>query len=107
MEGSEPLTAEDTEKAFHDIAEVRSLTEFEEDGEADFSYAIPGVSRFRVNTFKQRGSISIVCRAIPFEIRSIEELGLPQVVAGWPRSSAGSSSSPAPPARARRRRWRR
>ena len=59
---------------------MRSLTEFEEDGEADFSYAIPGVSRFRVNCFRQRGSISIVCRAIPFEIRSIEELGLPDVV---------------------------
>jgi twitching motility protein PilT len=80
LEGHGPLSGEDTEKAFHDIAEVRSLTEFEEDGEADFSYALPGVSRFRVNTFKQRGSISIVCRAIPFEIRSVEELGLPKVV---------------------------
>jgi twitching motility protein PilT len=80
LEGYESLSGEDTEKAFHDIAEVRSLTEFEEDGEADFSYSIPGLARFRVNTFKQRGSISIVCRAIPFDIRSIEDLGLPQVV---------------------------
>jgi twitching motility protein PilT len=80
LEGYQPLSPEDTEKAFHDIAEVRSLTEYEEDGEADFSYSIPGLSRFRVNAFKQRGSISIVCRAIPFEIRSVEELGLPQVV---------------------------
>src|SRR6188472_4540732 len=80
LEGYEPLTEEDTEKAFHDIAEVRSLTEFEEAGEADFSYSIPGLSRFRVNTFKQRGSISIVCRAIPFDIRSVDDLGLPTVV---------------------------
>src|SRR3954447_16334188 len=80
LEGFGELSMEDTEKAFHDIAEVRSLTEFEEDGEADFSYALPGVSRFRVNCFKQRGAISIVCRAIPFEIRSIEDLGLPPVV---------------------------
>jgi twitching motility protein PilT len=80
LDDYEPLTAEDTEKAFHEIAETRSLTEFEEDGEADFSYALPGVSRFRVNTFKQRGAISIVCRAIPFEIRSIDDLGLPEVV---------------------------
>jgi twitching motility protein PilT len=80
LEGYQPLTAEDTEKAFHSIAEVRSQTEFEEAGEADFSYSIPGLSRFRVNTFKQRGSISIVCRAIPFEIRSVDELGLPPVV---------------------------
>ncbi|HXS48109.1 MAG TPA: hypothetical protein VN756_11695, partial [Solirubrobacterales bacterium] len=52
LEGYEPLSGEDTEKAFHDIAEVRSVTEFEQCGEADFSYAIPGLSRFRVNTFK-------------------------------------------------------
>src|SRR3954453_11841773 len=80
LEGYEPLEPKDTEQAFHDIAEVRSLTEFEESGEAGFSYSVPALSRFRVNTFKQRGSISIVCRAIPFEIRSVEELGLPPVV---------------------------
>ena len=80
LESYEPLSGEETEKAFHDIAEVRSLTEFEQEGEADFSYALPGVSRYRVNVFKQRGSTSIVCRAIPFEIRSVEDLGLPPVV---------------------------
>jgi twitching motility protein PilT len=80
LESYEPLTGEDTERAFHDIAEVRSLTEFEADGEADFSYSVPGFARFRVNAFKQRGSISIVCRAIPFDIRSIDDLGLPPVV---------------------------
>jgi twitching motility protein PilT len=80
LEGFEALRGEDTEKAFHDIAEKRSVAEFEQAGEADFSYSIPGLSRFRVNAFRQRGSISIVCRAIPFEIRSVEELGLPQVV---------------------------
>jgi twitching motility protein PilT len=80
IEGYEPLKPEDTEKAFQDIAQQRSLTEFEEDGEADFSYSVPNVARFRVNVFKQRGSISIVCRAIPYGIRSIDELGLPEVV---------------------------
>src|SRR4029078_7698214 len=77
LEGYPPLEPKDSEQAFHDIAEVRSLTEFEECGEADFSYSIPGLSRFRVNAFKQRGSISIVCRALPFEIRSLRELGVP------------------------------
>jgi twitching motility protein PilT len=80
LEGYQPLKPEDTEKAFQDMAEVRSMTEFEECGEADFSYSIKGLSRFRVNAFKQRGSISIVCRAIPFDIRSVEDLGLPPVV---------------------------
>jgi twitching motility protein PilT len=80
LEGFGVLSSEDTEKAFRDIAEARSVEEFEADGEADFSYAVPDLSRFRVNTFKQRGAISIVCRAIPFKIRSVEELGLPEVV---------------------------
>src|SRR3954447_24676473 len=80
LEGFGALAAEDTEAAFRAIAEARSIAEFEEDGEADFSYSLAGVSRFRVNCFKQRGSISIVCRAIPYEIRSIDELGLPEVV---------------------------
>jgi twitching motility protein PilT len=80
LEGYQPLKPGDTEKAFQDMAEVRSMTEFEECGEADFSYSIKGLSRFRVNAFKQRGSISIVCRAIPFDIRSVDDLGLPPVV---------------------------
>jgi twitching motility protein PilT len=80
LEGYQPLMPEDTEQAFRGMAEGRSVTEFEECGEADFSYSIKGLSRFRVNAFKQRGSISIVCRAIPFDIRSVDELGLPPVV---------------------------
>jgi twitching motility protein PilT len=80
LEGFQPLEPKDTEQAFHDMGEVRSLTEFEECGEADFSYSIKGLSRFRVNAFRQRGSISIVCRAIPFDIRSVDDLGLPPVV---------------------------
>src|SRR5262245_16286139 len=80
LEGFGPLSPEETEKAFHHIAEERSIAEYEEAGEADFSYSISGLSRFRVNVFKQRGSISIVCRAIPYDIRSVEDLGLPPVV---------------------------
>ncbi len=89
LEGFGVLSAEDTEKAFRDIAEPRSVAEFEEDGEADFAYALPDVSRFRVNVFKQRGAVSIVCRAIPFEIRSIDDLGLPEVVRSMAEESRG------------------
>jgi twitching motility protein PilT len=80
LEGYQPLTPGETHAAFRDISESRSQTEFEEAGEADFSYSITGLSRFRVNAFRQRGSTSIVCRAIPFEIRSVDDLGLPPVV---------------------------
>jgi twitching motility protein PilT len=80
LEGFGKLTPEDTRQAFEDIAEPRSLEEFEQDGEADFSFALPDVSRYRVSVFKQRGTISLVCRAIPYKIRSIDDLGLPDVV---------------------------
>ena len=69
-------------------SDERIREEFESDGEADFSYSIEGVSRFRVNAFRQRGSVSIVCRAIPYQVRTIEDLGLPEVIrtlAGEPR----------------------
>ena len=89
LEGFGQLSAEDTEQGFRDMAEPRSVAEFEEDGEADFAYALPGVSRFRVNVFKQRGSTSIVCRAIPFEIRSIDDLGLPEVVRSLAEEARG------------------
>ena len=46
----------------------------------DFSYSIPGVARFRVNAFVQRGSVSLVARAIPFQIKSVAELLLPDVI---------------------------
>ena len=75
--------------------------------EVDFSYAIPGLARFRVNAFRQRGSISLVCRAIPLGIRTIDELACRRSSASSPRRSAASSCSPARPARASRRRSRR
>jgi twitching motility protein PilT len=50
-------------------------------GSLDFSYSIPGVARFRVNVFHQRGTVSIVMRAVNFEVPSFEELFLPPVLA--------------------------
>ncbi len=81
IEGSEPLKPADTEAALNTIlADERLRAEFAEEGEVDFSYAIQGLSRFRVSAFRQRGSVSIAIRAIPFSIRSIDELGLPPVI---------------------------
>ena len=53
---------------------------FEQNQELDTAYALPGVSRFRVNVYRQRGAVGAVMRAIPHKIRSLEELGLPQIV---------------------------
>jgi twitching motility protein PilT len=79
--GSEPLGTSDTEQALRALLpDENKLEEFDQDHEVDFSYEIEGVARYRVNAFLQRGTISLVCRAIPHKISSIEELSLPDVV---------------------------
>lgn len=79
--GEERLLPEATERAlFHMLREERKIEEFRREREVDFSYSVPGMARFRVNAFVQRGAISIVCRVVPFEIRTIDELMLPPVV---------------------------
>jgi len=78
---SAPLTAEDTERAFRSmLTDEGKLEEFEQEREVDFSYTVEGVSRFRVNAFQQRETISIVCRAIPYTIRTVDQLLLPPVI---------------------------
>ncbi len=75
------LSPKDTETALEMILRDKDRRqEFADEGEADFSYEIKGVSRFRVNAFRQRGQISIACRAIPLAVRTIEDLGLPEVM---------------------------
>lgn len=54
---------------------------FEEEKEVDVSYAVSGIGRFRVNIFRQRGSVSMVIRAIAFDVPSMKQLGLPATVA--------------------------
>ena len=73
-------TPDDTHRAQRAIAQEQQFAEFAESGEVDFSYELEGVSRFRVNAFRQRGAISIALRAIPFQVRTIDDLGLPEVV---------------------------
>ena len=81
LHGGDPLTPEDTEAALDRILHDQRLRhEFSEVGEADFAHSIENVSRFRVNAFRQRGSVSIACRAIPYNVRTIDELGLPIAV---------------------------
>jgi twitching motility protein PilT len=76
-----PLTAEDTEGAMRALlTDDAKLAEFAEEREVDFSFEIREVARYRVNAFQQRGTISMVCRAIPHHISTIEELALPTVI---------------------------
>src|SRR5215211_1845076 len=90
VEGADQLTEEDTSKALEHILRGESLIkEFATDGEADFSYEIKDVSRFRVNAFRQRGHVSIACRAIPYQVRTIDDLGLPEVIRTLAESPRG------------------
>ena len=79
LDGHEPLTPEDTRKAFRDIAEERSLTEFEEDGEADYSYRDPRRPLSRQYLQAARLDFDRL-QGDPYGIRSISDLGLPDIV---------------------------
>jgi twitching motility protein PilT len=83
LEQWEPLVAEDTERVVREMLapHPEKLGEFEADNEVDFSYNVEGLARFRVNAFRQRGTASVVARVIPFAVRTVTELGLPEVIA--------------------------
>ena len=79
--GAAELAPEDTDGALKVLlTDDVKLDEFAAEHEVDFSYEISGVARYRINAFRQRGLVSIVCRAIPHKISTIEELSLPDVV---------------------------
>ena len=90
MPGADPLTPQDTQHAVEVmLRDAGKLAEFAEDREVDFSYTVDSVGRFRVNAFHQRGSVSVVCRSIPFTIRTIDELNLPSVIGELSREERG------------------
>jgi twitching motility protein PilT len=75
------LTPDDTDQVLRQmLTDPARLQEMDDEGEADFAFAVPGLARFRVNAFRQRGSISVVCRRIPYGVTTIAELGLPEAV---------------------------
>jgi twitching motility protein PilT len=77
--GLECLSAADTRSIAYDIMgeNEHPLRKLDQDGSADLSYGLPGVGRFRVNIFRQRGSCAIVMRVIPDKIPSFADLKLP------------------------------
>lgn len=62
------------------ILTEKELRHFQEEGEIDLSYSIPGVSRYRVNLYRQRGTVSVAARVIPTRIPSLEELEMPPIL---------------------------
>ena len=78
----EALTPAEAERVLRQMLAEHSdkMAAFDSENEIDFSYTVPDLARFRVNAFRQRGSVSIVARVIPFTVRTIAELGLPSVL---------------------------
>jgi twitching motility protein PilT len=79
FKGLECLSQDDTRFIAYDIIgkNEHPIRKLEQDGSADLSYGIPGVGRFRVNVFRQRGSFAVVMRVIPNDIPSFDQLNLP------------------------------
>lgn len=75
-----PLKPDDMEKLLLPLVDVRHRAELQEKGQTDFAYAISGVGRFRVNVFRQRGTLAAVMRCLPFGIPEPESLGIPAEV---------------------------
>ncbi|MBH0173845.1 type IV pilus twitching motility protein PilT [Fictibacillus sp. 23RED33] len=78
--GSEALRPEDTEQISQLVIDEKYYGDFEEAGEIDISYGIQGLSRFRVNAYRQRSCVSLAFRIIPTSIPSMEDLMLPESV---------------------------
>jgi twitching motility protein PilT len=80
LPGRDRLLPVDTETLIRSVLSDAMWQKFEASQELDTAYALPGVSRFRMNVYRQRGAVGAVMRAIPHRIRSLDELGLPQSV---------------------------
>ncbi len=74
------LTQEDTLRMAFDVMSENQKQKFQKHQEIDIAYSVPGLGRFRVNIFQQRGTVGMVLRVISFEIISIRELDLPPVI---------------------------
>ncbi len=80
LEGYRTLTSADTKQLAYSVLTDAQKHRFEENLELDFSFGVKGLSRFRANLFNQRGAVGAVFRAIPYEIKAFEELGLPPII---------------------------
>ena len=74
------LDSDDLRGMLYEIAPEQKIKKFEENGDIDFGYEIPGLARYRANFFMQRNGVAAVFREIPSAIMTADQLGLPPVV---------------------------
>jgi len=84
-----PLSPPETKQLCYSILTDAQKHKFEENSELDLSFGVRGLSRFRANIFTQRGAVAGAFRAIPYKIKSFDELGLPKVVTTLARKPRG------------------
>ena len=78
----EPLRAEQTERLARELLSPERWETFQGRGDLDFSFNWQGRARFRINVFRQRGSVGMALRLIPYQIPNYDQLGVPAVVRG-------------------------
>jgi len=83
LPGYPSLKPEDTQEIIYTVMNEEQVAAFESEKECDLSFGIDGLSRFRLNVYRDRGSVVGAFRAIPFAISTFQELGLPRVVADF------------------------
>jgi len=75
------LENDDLKGMLYEIAPEHKIKQFEETGDMDFAYEIPGLARYRANFFQQQNGVAAVFREIPSKIVTVEQFGLPPIVA--------------------------
>ena len=85
----EALRPEHIEKIAHEVLSSDRWANFMQQGDLDFSFNWMGKARFRINAFRQRGSVGLALRLIPYQIPSFDQLGVPAVVRGLTRLNQG------------------
>ncbi|MCA9681477.1 MAG: type IV pilus twitching motility protein PilT [Myxococcales bacterium] len=84
-----PFTGDDTRTLCYSILSDKQKHRFEEDLELDLSFGVKGLARFRANLYMQKGAVAGAFRLIPYEIRTFEHLGLPDIVRDLARKPRG------------------
>ncbi len=89
LDGYPVLTPEDTYQLAYSMLNTLQKQKFEKNWELDLSYGVPGLGRFRVNVYRQRGAVGVAIRVIPHEVPRLEDLNLPPVLVELTRRPRG------------------
>jgi twitching motility protein PilT len=79
MDDIPPVNSKDVELVFEHIATPEQRSKLLREMDVEFAYSVPGLARFRVNAMRQRGTLSVAFRMVPFEVPTIDKLGAPDI----------------------------